>query len=457
MQKEYLLTLLLFTYTNIIFSQYNFGERSYGGNLHLGKNYNPAILPEYDFHFNLVVPFPYFNSSINIPTKLNNFLKNLSGKTIIDLKDISNAILSSSSNARSTLDLTVNVIDIGIRTKDNYYYNFGLNFKTISLFDIDKDLIDMIPLLGLGLEGVDRTYNIDKTNFRFASYGELFLGFSTKYKENYTFGGRLKFLYGMAGSGKLDNAYVTQYSKDYSLDINANYSAFLPQGLESAGMGMALDFGFTYKLLIEDRPIIIGASIIDLGFIANKGKKYSLSNENPVKLEGVKINDILNMDFELVLKDLENKLKGENISMNYFTLLSSSLNISGDWEFSDNNHTGINCIARVYGSHITLASNVYYSFIGKYGGVSPSVNLYNKHPYFGLSGFFKFSGLNLFAGTDNIVSFNFKNTNAINLYFGLSLSIKHQENKPQPQSLKEEQLNKIKESKNKFKKSNPLL
>ena len=212
---------------------------------------------------------------------------------------------------------TFGLVNFGFRHKDNGYVTIGINQRIEGGFTMPKSIFDFF--LGGGMQNITgvNTINLMGLGSRATTYTEIGGGYSYKLNDQWTIGGKVKFLmgqvYGNMGSNNLRiNASTDQWQVvgDIDLDVAApiNYQYFNSyiagkninqiidgfsdgtfdqnqlintqdpkalalQLMNPSGYGAALDFGFTYKPI---ENLQISAALTDLGFIYwNKSNRYT--------------------------------------------------------------------------------------------------------------------------------------------------------------------------------------
>ena len=151
--------------------------------------------------------------------------------------------------------------------------------------------------------GAKEHYSINDLGFRAQSYAELALGHSRKLNDEWTVGGKLKFLFGVAYADlDVDHMDITMNENQWIINSDAKLNAAIMKsnfkldddidpatcqdgrrkvkGLEDVsfsvpGFGMAIDLGATYKVTYVD-GLVVSAALNDLGFISwSKTKQAS--------------------------------------------------------------------------------------------------------------------------------------------------------------------------------------
>ena len=221
-------------------------------------------------------------------------------------------------------DATVGLLNMGFRIKDAGYFTLGINQHVETGITMPRSMFDFI--LGGGM--TDLTGGVNTMNFvgmgaGVSLYTEIGGGYSHKINDEWTIGGKAKFLLGQAYFGfRNKDLLIDASAKEWHIygtntievaaPINVKYldntlegvsladvidlaqtGAFIVDSIlggslsgssiapllrkfaTPAGYGAAIDFGFTYKPIEQ---LQISAAITDLGFIYwTQSHNYALS------------------------------------------------------------------------------------------------------------------------------------------------------------------------------------
>ncbi len=276
---------------------------------------NPALAPLSDFYLALPA-IGYTSLSVgNNSLTLSDFVYKNNGQTVTFLHpEVENGTANFLKSLRnSTLidtDAQITLLSFGGRTKHNGYFHVTLNERIEGGVSLPKGLFQFA--LGGGmhdLNGGVNTFDLKQLGIRASVYTEIGVGYSHQINEQWSVGGKLKFLYGHAYAGLYNEsldfnasseewnlkgkgyamiaAPVTQLPAALTADALASYEVGFPQDedgdfdlmstLKPQGLGGAIDLGFTYK---PHEQVQIAASVTDLGFIVwNKGVRYNYTVE----------------------------------------------------------------------------------------------------------------------------------------------------------------------------------
>ena len=214
------------------------------------------------------------------------------------LKQLKNVMLESG-------EVNMSILSMGFRIKDQGFLTIGLNERVAFGVTEPKSMSEFWLNGGMtDLTGGINTYNLSKLGFSVTAYTELGVGYSHQLNEQWTIGGKLKFLMGqlyssfnaknLAIDATTDNWHIHgNMELDLAGPISSNYlndqldnknmqevidnfkdGKFKGSELfdldnimsimKPTGYGAAIDFGFTYKPI---ENLQISAALVDLGFI----------------------------------------------------------------------------------------------------------------------------------------------------------------------------------------------
>jgi len=272
---------------------------------------NPAFAPTSDGYLLLpaigAMNFGFMNNSLTLQDLI---YKNTKGQTATALSPYATAdgngakqlFNSMRNNMILNTDANINVLSFGFRNNRTYVHIF-VNARFDSYFGIKKDIFGLI--LNGGMKDLDgnNIYNL-KTRFDGKLYAEGGFGVSNEINDQWSWGFKVKYLYGLAHFGAYsNNLTATLSSKQWIIDGTGGILASGPfgystaQGMKEAqpfvnngdglkfqfqpfnqqyflpkGHGGAIDLGVSYKPIEE---LTISLAVADLGLIYwNKGYKY---------------------------------------------------------------------------------------------------------------------------------------------------------------------------------------
>ena len=312
---------------------------------------NPAFQPISNFYLGLpVLSYTQFNIGNNSLTLKDIIYKdptNPNGKPIFFLNpngsvlDFYNVLRN---NTMVRTDVNLNLLSFGFRT-GSAYWNFSLTQRVDGQLTIPKSLMNM------ALNGVTDSYDIKNLSADMSVYMEAGLGYSKKINDTWSYGVKVKFLYGMANISMKNNNLNLKTGID-SLVIKGNgglnvSSPLVVNGVDlpsktppvsdmikPSGIGGGVDFGLTYSPV---KNLTLSAAVVDLGMIrwSRNVKKYSYDVN--YKYTGAKVSS-LNGDTILqgITDDLKNSYTIDSTTNSYTTYTSPKINIGAEYGFFNN-------------------------------------------------------------------------------------------------------------------------
>lgn len=300
------------------------------------------------------------------------------------------------------LNIGLNLLSFG-RVKNDSFFNFELNLKSEFSTDIPKDAFE---LLKLGATQNDN-YVLKDISFNTTNYLEAVLGYSNKLNANWRLGGRLHLIAGIADASLTVPEADVNVKGNFAIDGAGSVNVYAgkvqfpstpdgyvdwdnidieAQDLGLAGYGAALDFGTEY----HSSDFTFSASVLDLGGIFWRGgtvAECSYSGEvDPDALDSATLFKIVdNADDKFI--GLGPRIN-VGARMNILPILSAGLMgtvRTGRYGWSE---------AR---AGLTLTPGKFLSLAATGG-----VNTYG--PCFGAALNLKLAFLNLYLGTDSVVT-----------------------------------------------------
>ncbi len=361
-------------------------------------------------------------------------------------------------------DAYIGILNMGFRIKDNGFLTLGINErieggltlpKALLSFPFDGGLTDLtggvnkLSMTGLGL-GAN-------------TYTEISGGYSYRINEQWTVGGKLKFLLGQVygGMGTKDLAFdvsTNQWRIHGNMDltiggpVNLDYMNTFVDGKSVAdiikgfqdgsfdinqlvdtknlaklavpsGYGGALDFGFAWKPI---ENLQISAAVTDLGFIYwTKGGKYTATVDTV--FDGVGMIDYSDPKYHVnhdpsqpfsmdsVLNDVKTNLMGllNNVGVSsngrggFARMTSARLNVGLDANFW-NNRVGIGVVSATRLYNARLYEEVTFGLAFRpvnWFNIAATYSLMNNGKYSNIGagiGFMPYDGINLTLAMDYI-------------------------------------------------------
>ncbi len=252
-------------------------------------------------------------------------------------------------------DLQMNLLGFGFRTNDAYW-TFGLSAKVDGQLSMPKDFFKL-ALYGTP-EIQDNMYDLKHFGLDASAYLEAALGYSRPINDQWTVGGKVKFLWGIANISTRNeqlmlNAGINQWniqgkgmlniSSPLPIDIDSENQIetgdfYFSDALKPSGLGAGIDLGATYKPLDE---LTISVAVTDLGFIRWRNNPVNISYDinypfdgflqdaSSISLDGISVDDMIGGLTDSIKYDMQ----GRNA---YTTGTTAKLNIGGEYAFLDN-------------------------------------------------------------------------------------------------------------------------
>lgn len=280
-------------------------------------------------------------------------------------------------------DINLSILGFGFRIKDFGYLHVNVSEHLYMDANVSTSLFELNNLNTLNPTTLSLGTNI-------SAYTDIALGYSHKINNQWSVGGKIKFLVGQAnisaainnltfsstqdsthldGRGEIYAAAPLQWqnfpsdlSKWDQMDLNsllfaenADIKQKISDILEPSGLGVALDLGVTYKPI---KNLQVTASVTDLGFIRwHRHAKASLSvdtayyGNNDIDL------DSLGANIGTVLEGFKDALHVSNMDNTLqprLSMLTANLNVGVDANFWKNRiGVGIYSRTRFYHNRIT--------------------------------------------------------------------------------------------------------
>lgn len=261
--------------------------------------------------------------------------------------------LSGISNVNTlNADFSTDIIGFGFKAGKSYN-TAGLSLRSVSGANIPYALFDFMKS-GMSSPNVNH-YSIKNLEFQTTNYAELFYGYSRPINDQWTVGGKVKFLVGLAdikarisqmdismsadewlvsSQGYMDASTIvpTHFTTDADGSI-AGYE-FDDNSTNISSFGFAVDLGAVYKP--ADRWTV-SLGVTDLGFIKWDGNISAQTNAEPFRFSG--FNDVGDGDINGQLDDLQNQLKdlilfypNNQAQSSRTSALKATINIGGEYE-----------------------------------------------------------------------------------------------------------------------------
>ena len=357
---------------------------------------NPAFQPASRFYFEIpIIGYTSLWVGSNSWTISDFIFKGPQGNTITPLHPDApdNWLDSKPSNFVLDADAYINLFSMGWAIRDFGYFHLNISEHLMSDFGISSSLFqindmssgDIMPL---------------SVNLNMLTYTDVAVGYSHKINDQWTVGGKLKFLIGqanlhaglqdltistsmdslrIAGKGEIYAAAPLRWNQlptdvnnfdDFDIttlfaDEHATATDIIKEFIKPAGLGAALDLGFTYKPI---KNLQLTASVTDLGFIHwTRNARASMSIDTT--FNGVDINfsdygSLDGFDSDSLISSATSSIKGytdavhineiNNKPMPHTNMIVANLNVGVDANFWKNRiGIGVYSRTRFYNNHIS--------------------------------------------------------------------------------------------------------
>ena len=356
-------------------------------------------------------------------------------------------------------DLTLGLLNMGFRIKDNGFLMIGINERIEMNNTLPKPL--MSTLLGGTLDFTNQNFNLGGLGLFTQAYTEISGGYSYRINDQWTVGGKAKILLGqMYGgfNGKKLGMYTSpdeiQLKGNIDLDVagpvnfeymnskiagqsvqdiinSFNQGTFnvdslvdyrnIGKMLTPSGAGIAFDLGFTYKPIEQ---LQLSLAVTDLGFMYwFKTNRFNCSMDTTFAGVGnIDYSDPAyqdangNFDFQKVadkaIKDLQGLLNGVKVDQGvankgFAKMMSARLNVGLDANFWDNRvGLGVVSATRLYNARLYEEVTFGLAFRPVHWfNIAASYSLLNNGKYSNIGaglGFMPYDGINLTLALDYI-------------------------------------------------------
>lgn len=362
---------------------------------------NPALQPVSNGYINFT-PLGYSSFQVgNNSLTMSDLVYNKDGKTITAMypgEDRQQLLRCFRSNTLLNMQTTTNWLSFGWRHQENGYIHINIMQRMSGGMNLPKSMANF--LLNGGMTNMTGTNYLDMhaTGMGIQSYTEFAGGYSYRINEQWTVGGKVKFLLGQAyAEMKYDNLGLDASVEEWRLHGNGTLVAAGPLNwnalpdrinrgwlkdnknydwkkimpdvgsnigsyLTPSGYGAAIDLGFTYK---PHPQVQISAALNDLGFIYwNRATQYRIESDTTFYGVGdFEYKDYVNpqtnqFETDSLLKevgnralDLLNNIQGTRTGKKGFArMVHTRLNIGVDANFCNN----------ILGLGVLSSTQVYY-------------------------------------------------------------------------------------------------
>lgn len=386
MKRQYYILTLLLILTSASLRAQHINTMYFLENAPLRHTINPAFQPVSKVYIALPViggtNLTIGNNGISMQDLI---FKNPDGQTVTALHPSAEGLLwdKMPNLWKFDTDINLNFIGVGRRIKENGYLTLNASAHVIAGIGLPKSLLS--PLLGQSIENL----NLKTLNASATIYSDIAIGYSHKINDQWSVGGKLKLLMGMAhmsgqfdefafnsntntatlrGTGSLRQAgildmrlFMGGFEEDMDtdddfytdestpMDENAENEALMNQimsYIKPQGYGGAIDLGFTYKPV---KQLQFAVSVTDLGLMHwHTGSIGAVSvdttftgvanfNYSDYVVDGQFQSELLKTDVQTSLEKYGNAIHVEDIMDKAFNqMLTANLNVGIDANFWKN-------------------------------------------------------------------------------------------------------------------------
>lgn len=383
--------------------------------------FNPALMPVSSGYIEFT-PLGYTSLWIgNNALSLHDLVYTKNGQTITALNqgETDKFLKKLHRNNLFNMDLTTTILAFGARTKKGGYFHGGIFLRADAGLNIPKGMFSAFVSPGSVMLDLTKPVAMSGFGLTAQAYAEIMGGYTRPLNDEWTIGGKLKFLVGLANARvNVNNLTITPDAdpmKPARLNLAGDMSistpgaldpqALLPaegeglfenmdarwnkmiaplnggnvmQMIRPAGYGAAIDFGFTYKPI---KYVQISAAINDLGFIywANSVKgtvsgDMEFDGIGEIKVKADENGNINSQEISDQIKEhmqgYVNAIQGEAKPGGYARMTRARLNIGIDGLFWEN-RVGVGLL-----SQTKLYNNKVYEEL-TLGGFFRPVNWFN--------------------------------------------------------------------------------
>ena len=254
------------------------------------------------------------------------------------------------------MNSNIDFLSFGFRVSD-WYWTFGVSNRLNTEFNASKDYVS---LLTKGME-LNKTYNLGNLGVNITDYVEFALGASKKVNEEFTIGGKGKFLVGLMDFS-VDNSTFNLNTSNrdtmYTLGIKSDLSyngfnpfAQMPDTIGKQSMrsysgdtilnnltamnskGFAIDLGIKYTGI---EKLSLSASVLDLGFIRWGGNVFNTKIKGDYIYRGIENMDFTKLDsvgskITSISDSITNAFSITQSSSSYTTMLPTRIILGAEY------------------------------------------------------------------------------------------------------------------------------
>jgi cell division septation protein DedD len=420
---------------------------------------NPAFRTDYGVMFGLpVISSTHLSFNGDQLTFNNLFSSNADGNYELDFDKIASSLKDQN---YLSLNSDVQLLFYGMNIKKNFF-SLAFNERISSVFTYSGD-IATLAIMGNANENIyGQNIALDKLMIKQNAYHEIALGYAREISDKLTLGILLKYLMGIAASESEAINGVARTSDEQIYINHPGFSAYtageaffddendmvklitntLPG--KNKNTGWAVDLGLNYNIT---NRLSVSAAVNDLGYINWKSdtREYRF---NPVEysFDGFEILQTLNEDDdEDVFQDELDKLEtlftpDEFEDVSFRSSLTTSANLSVNYEFYRNNHVGIQAYGRMVEGIVQPEFAAYYNYSPAriFNGVINMGMRNGEISMLGIGASVDIGGLQIYATTESLTNLIKPDDAALlDARVGINFVVGHRRNK-EPKAIKED-------------------
>jgi hypothetical protein len=394
---------------------------------------NPAFQPKCNVYVGMpglsTVQFNIGNNSINM-SDIWQYDKQSDSLLVFMANEKTKKAFISSLKAENSIftNFQNDILAFGFRV-NTWYFSFSTSVKADFRASYPKSFVEFL-VNGIG---IGESYEFKEFGINAIAYGEIALSASKIINEEYTVGGRVKFLAGLINistdnkSLKLstteqDNIFVNSVSSDVTINMYAPILAETPDtGKIQFGdvfktkdnidvkdikpfqsTGFATDLGVVYNGI---EKLKLSASILDLGYISWKKNVYNYKMKSNYEFKGVEIDrDSIGNAFNNISDAILDSFKFTKTKTSYVTSLPTKFYVGAEYALQSYVSVGLLSLSQYYKSQ-------YYQQIMVSANFRPlnMIMLSTSYSFFdngfsnmGLGITFKLAPLQIYFMSDNI-------------------------------------------------------
>jgi len=280
----------------------------------------------------------------------------------------------------------VDWISAGWKANKNHFF-FNITEKVFMRFSYPKDLIKLFVQGNGVFVDEDQAADFSGIGLKAILYREYAFGMARDINEQFTIGGKLKYLYGMQNIST-KKSDLSLYTDTTTYELTGKSDMLLNTSFDTAGnflsgnknTGFGIDLGANYKL---NDKFSFSASLIDLGYIKwkNNAKNYTTDNAEFV-YNGIDLNvftDTTADPFQALEDSLISAYEPIETSLPYRDGLITRVYLGGTYSLNEKNNFGLLLHAEFFKKAIypslTLSFN---NRVGEWLGTSISYSILNR-------------------------------------------------------------------------------